>query len=329
MLSQQKHLFFKPFGGFVKTLCKVTFAVLAILSIPISVSADNGISNPSLVKTENSLTIAVETFEPVEEVKAEVTIIDGSIIKSNCEELSTLSTNRISYSLQLKGQSYMCVPNKSKLSKIKHIYIPIEHDDLTIENIRELIHRSGEEYESSVDRRHKLFSKENRAARCKLDENGNVDSSSCLCPSIGYSFDTSTKKCELNSNTILFYANSCSETQSNLSSILKIVGSNLIPPPSIMFGSCGVDGNIFKVIPHLLVYKMLFFAYHKWSIEKAIENYMEFENIRIFVSNEEINDYQNWISSFSSSEYSSKLLNEARKLEKMIKYRLTDIVEME
>ncbi|MCO5112536.1 MAG: hypothetical protein M9899_00010 [Bdellovibrionaceae bacterium] len=83
----------------------------------------------------------------------------------------------------------------------------------------------------------------------------------------------------------------------------------------------------FKVVPHVFAYKLHNFAYFKTTIKKTLEAHkMKADDVKLVVSAQEVEDYRNWLQSYSSPEFSENNIKEMIRNTNSLKYTLEDMV---
>lgn len=253
---------------------------------------------------ETFLKVVVESFTKVESVSAEVTIVNGKVITSNCDDLSKKSTDQIKYSLQLVDSVYLCVPDKEELSIFNDVNLDLGFE-LNIKNIKTQIEAASRQFEIDQNiTKGSLFSASVQNPSCSILSDGTIDFESCTCPS-DYKFDKVSKSCIKNQADLAFYMDNCSDQYHNIKKVLDVIGESLIPEPSVTMLICGTDTLVYSVASHLLVYKILLFAYLKEHIVSTLSAQMDVEDVKLYISKAELADYMAWANATHGTETTS------------------------
>ncbi len=252
-----------------------------------------------------TITVVLEKSETIEAVQADVVIQAGQLISSNCEQLGQ-QEGMPAFKLQLNSVSgqYLCVPERDSkvISQKMTVDMGIE---LTVENIKNEINKITSEINQ-----HEGYTPSQPKAQCSLDASGNVNVNSCKCESEKnlYSFDIASKSCKLiNSDIMSFYVADCSEQMRDTLSFLQRTGARMKSPydGGIEFAMCVDWRSEDYFIPGSdLVYKVFYFLYGKHMIAKELSQTNEFENIKILVSQAEIESLKQWSITYAQ-EFSS------------------------
>ncbi len=184
----------------------------------------------------------------------------------------------------------------------------------------------GRDYERSKGIKNGLLIDAAESPNCKINADGSVNLSTCTCNQ-NYTFDSTKKLCVRDPKILTFYADNCSTAAGSMRKILKLTGINMIPPPEISFGACMVERFEFKVAPHAFAYKLYNFAYFKTTIKKTLEIHkMKADDVKLVVSAQEVEDYKNWLQSYSSPEFSESNIKEMLRHTNSLKFFLEEIV---
>ncbi len=248
---------------------------------------------------DTTVTVVLAKYEKVESVQADVVIQAGQLISSNCEELAK-GEGMPAFRLQMNSVtgSYMCVPeteNKTISQKVKVDlgFVP------NVVNVKAAINKISEQI-----RQQEGWGSAQPLARCNSDANGNVVPGSCSCvvdnnaTSWIHSFDPSTKTCQLSHPDIMsFFVGDCSLQMRATIGFLEYAGVRIKSPydMGVEFGMCTKWRSEDYLIPaNDVIYKIFYASYMLSAITEELKKTNEFEDIKILVSQAEIDGLKPW-----------------------------------
>ena len=247
-----------------------------------------------------TITVVLEKNEKIESVMADVVIQGGQLVSSNCEQLGQ-AEGMPKFKLQLNSVTgqYLCVPEQD--SKVIRQQINVDTGiTMTVENIKNEINKITAKINQAEG-----YTSAQPVAQCGIDANGAVIVDSCKCESEKnlYTFDTASKSCKLiNSDIMNFFVVDCSFQQRDTLGFLQNTAVRMKSPfdGGIQFGMCVDWRSEDYLIPGSdLVYKIFYFLYNKHIIADELAKTNEFENIKILVTPEEIENVKTWSMSYA------------------------------
>ncbi len=261
-----------------------------------------------------TITVVLEKNEKIESVMADVVIQGGQLVSSNCEQLGQ-AEGMPKFKLQLNSvtRQYLCVPEQD--SKMIRQQINVDTGiTMTVENIKNEINRITAKINQAEG-----YTSAQPVAQCSIDANGAVIVDSCKCESEKnlYAFDTASKSCKLiNSDIMSFYVADCSTQHSGILGLLNYAGVRMISryDGGVEFAMCMKWRSMDYLIPgNDLIYKIFYFLYNKHIIADELAKTYDFENIKILVTPEEIENLKTWTTTYVqefSASATSQLVSE-------------------
>ncbi len=241
------------------------------------------------------ITVVLEKSEKIESVQADVVIQGGLLISSNCEQLGQVA-GMPAYRLELKSVSgqYLCVPERDT----KTISQKVDFDmgmALTVESIKNQITMYTDQINQAEG-----YKPSQPTAQCSIDASGNVIVDSCKCESEKnlFAFDIPSTSCKpIHQDIVSFFVSDCSSQMRGTLGFLENAGVEMISQYSggIELAMCAKYRSKDYFIPgHELVYKIFFFLYVKHAISADLEKSHQFENIKLLVTQAEIENLKQW-----------------------------------
>lgn len=276
--------------------------------------------------------ISVSKNVEVPKVNAEVTIVNGNVIQNNCTSLTEEDQDGVTYTLKQEGLNFYCVPSPTT-RKVKRTESYEMEEELTMAVLIREFAEIGKSYEEEEGVTQGYFSTmESQTPSCQIKNDGTVNFSTCVCEQELQSYDHVTKACKADPTVVSFYTYDCSDQHSLTKSVLEVVGASVFPPPSFSFAVCSVGLNHYRVIPHDLVPALLYFAYSKAEIKKAV-NAQDDEDIKLILTQSEFDEFIAWGVEWSESEDAQNYPEPMRPLGQRLRYDLRgylgDIIEIQ